>query len=543
MWLTIRSREGDPRSLEIAKERLVIGREEGCDLLLEDDKVSREHAALSVNPEGHIIVEDLRSTNGTYVNGRRITEPTHLGPDDELRIGESQINASVIEPGTGAPRTMLAGPGMTVQQGAQSAPPSAPSPVVPPPPPQEPAPQYTPPPQAAPPPMTAPPPVGAPQAASPPSGAPASPSRIERIMLRKSVKRAQIIAAIAGAGVLIAILVVVLFVTGAIGGEEEEAAPPPTASEIITSVKPSTAQIRGIDSQGQSVGLGSGWVLDAQNGLIVTNGHVTNEASEFTVRIGDQTEERPATVVGVAPCEDLAVLKVQNTQGLKTLPLGSQANVQQGDQVIALGYPASLLADSALTTTQGVVSIVKTSVTLTDGSTYANAIQTDAAINPGNSGGPLVNLDGELVGVNTFKTVASGIEGQFYAIGVDRVKLIAPDLREGNSIGWNGMGFFYPTSDADFTDNGFPIVPDPAGVEGDVGGLIVARTVPGTVAANAGFNANAPASIEAINGQAIDNTLGSYCSVVGQAKQGETATFSVYAQNTTEAQQVEVGFE
>ena len=136
MWLTIRSREGDTRSLEIAKERLVIGREEGCDLLLEDDKVSREHAALSVNPEGHIIVEDLRSTNGTYVNGRRITEPTHLGPDDELRIGESQINASATEPGTGAPRTMLAGPGMTVQQGAQSAPPSAPSPVVPPPPPQ-----------------------------------------------------------------------------------------------------------------------------------------------------------------------------------------------------------------------------------------------------------------------------------------------------------------------------------------------------------------------------------------------------------------------
>ena len=112
-------------------------------------------------PRAAIIVEDLRSTNGTYVNGRRITEPTHLGPDDELRIGESQINASVIEPGTGAPRTMLAGPGLTVQQGAQSAPPSAPSPVVPPPPPQQPAPQYTPPPQAAPPPKAAPPPRSA----------------------------------------------------------------------------------------------------------------------------------------------------------------------------------------------------------------------------------------------------------------------------------------------------------------------------------------------------------------------------------------------
>jgi S1-C subfamily serine protease len=211
--------------------------------------------------------------------------------------------------------------------------------------------------------------------------------------------------------------------------------------------------------------------------------------------------------------------------------------------VIALGYPGSLTSDPEFTTTQGVVSIVKTSVTGADGTTYRNALQTDATINPGNSGGPLVNLDGQLVGVNTFKTVASGIEGQFYAIGVDRVKLITPELGKGNSIGWNGMGFFFPTSDADYTDNGFPIIPDPAGTEGDVGGIIIARTVPGTAAANAGFNANAPAAIEAINGQAIDNTLGSYCGVVGQAKSGESAAFTVYAQNATESQNVQVPFE
>ena len=251
-------------------------------------------------------------------------------------------------------------------------------------------------------------------------------------------------------------------------------------------------------------------MLDAQNGLIVTNGHVTNEASEFTVRIGDQTEERPATVVGVAPCEDLAVLKVQNTQGLKTLPLGSQANVQQGDQVIALGYPASLLADSALTTTQGVVSIVKTSVTLGDGSTYANAIQTDAAINPGNSGGPLVNLDGELVGVNTFKTVASGIEGQFYAIGVDRVKLIAPELRAGQLDRLERDGLLRAHVRRRLHGQRLPHRARPGG-----GRRRGRRTHRREDRARDGRGErrlqrpNAPASIEAINGQAIDNTLGS----------------------------------
>jgi len=351
-------------------------------------------------------------------------------------------------------------------------------------------------------------------------------------MLRKSVKRAQIIAGIAGAGVVVAIIIVVLVVTGAIGGEEETP-PPPTASDIVAAVKPSTVQIRGLDASGQSVALGSGWVLDAQQGLVMTNAHVTNEASEFRVRLGDETEERNASVVAVAPCEDLAVLRVENTTGLKTLPLGSQASVQQGDEVIALGYPGSLLADPEFTATQGVVSIVKTNVVLGDGTRYRNALQTDATINPGNSGGPLVNLDGQLVGVNTFKTVAQGVEGQFYAIGVDRVRLLAPKLRNGTSIGWNGMGFSYPQQDTDLTDRGFPAI----------AGLVVERTVPGTAAANAGFGANNPVLIVAIDGGAIDNTLGSWCRAVGDYEQGQSAVFTVYAQNATETQDVQVPFE
>jgi S1-C subfamily serine protease len=533
MWVTIRTRAGEAKPLEIAKERVVVGREEGVDLLLDDDKVSRAHAALSATPDGRLVVEDLRSTNGTFVNGRRISEPTVLGPGDELRIGETVVSASLLEPGAGGlPRTMAA-PGATLYQPPGEVPGAGPA-QVPPPPPQAPLqpPPQQPPPVVPPPPMGAPPPPPRPPGAPAPEAAPPSPSRIERIMLRKSVKRAQIIAGIAGAGVVIAIIVVVLFVTGAIGGEEETP-PAPTASDIIAAVKPSTVQIRGVAANGDSVALGSGWVLDAPNGLIVTNGHVTNEAEQFTVRLGDEIEEREATVVGVAPCEDLAVLKVENTTGMKTLPLGSQANVQQGDEVIALGYPGSLAADPEFTTTQGVVSIVKTSVTLSDGSRYRNALQTDATINPGNSGGPLVSLDGELVGVNTFKTVAQGVEGQFYAIGVDRVRLITPKLRNGNSIGWNGMGFDYPQTETDLTDAGFPAI----------AGLVVARAVPTTAAAEAGFGSGNPALIVAINGRAIDNTLGSWCGIVGEAERGEDAVFTVYAQNATETQDVQVPFE
>jgi S1-C subfamily serine protease len=360
-----------------------------------------------------------------------------------------------------------------------------------------------------------------------PPAPPATASKIERIMLRRSVRRAQIVAAVAGAGVVVAIVVVILFVTGVFGGGEEA----PSVPEIIAAAKPSTAQIRGVE-EGQSFGLGSGWVLDAEEGLVVTNAHVVNEATEFVIRLGDETRERPAELVGVAPCEDLAVLRVKDTAGLVTMPLGSQSELRQGDSVIALGYPTSLAADDELIATEGVVSVVRTRATLGDGQRYANALQTDAVINPGNSGGPLVDLDEELVGVNTFKTVAQGIEGQFYAIGVDRVKLVAAKLRRGRSIGWNGMGFFYPQQSSDLTDVGLP----------DIVGLVVARAAPGTAAAEAGFGQD-PVLIVAINGSAIDNTIGSWCGAVGDYEQGESATFTVYVPGAAEPQDVTVEFE
>ena len=346
-------------------------------------------------------------------------------------------------------------------------------------------------------------------------------------MLRREVRRAQRIAGIAGIGVVVAVVVVVLFVSGVFGGEEKA----PTVPEIIAAVKPSTAEILVVEN-GESMGMGSGWVLDAGQGLIVTNAHVANEGAEFTVRLGDEDRERPARVVGVAPCEDLAVLQTDDRDGLVTLPLGSQADLRQGDEVIALGYPISLSVNDELIATDGVVSVVRTKASLGDGSEYSNAIQTDAVINPGNSGGPLVNTDEQLVGVNTFKTAIQGVEGQFYAIGVDHVKEVVPKLAQSHSLAWVGMGFFYPQQASDLTDLGLP---------GEVG-LVIARAVPGTAAANAGLG-QAPALLVGIDGKPIDNTLGSYCKAVGSLEEGASATFTIIPAGATGPQDVTLTFE
>ena len=482
MWLTIHSGRDSGTAVEITGERFVVGRQEGCELVLADEKASRQHAAFEALPDGRVIVRDLGSTNGTLVDGRRIEQPTLLSGGEQLQIGDTVLDLS--DAASAAAPTTVGPDAGTVEEATAAATP-------------------------------------------PPSVPAATPSRIERIMLRRSVRRAQILAAVAGGGVVIAVIVVVLFVTGVFGGAEEK----PTVPEIIEAITPSTMEIRG-NIGGESTGLGTGWVLDADAGLIVTNAHVVNEATEFTVRLGNEQRERPAELLGVAPCDDLAVLRAEDTAGLVTLPLGSQADLKQGDEVVALGYPVSLSVNDELIATEGVVSVVKTRATLGDGSEYPNAIQTDAVINPGNSGGPLVDLGTELVGVNTFKTVRPGFEGQFYAIGVDRVKEIVPRLSEGHSIAWVGMGFFYPQQESDLTDIGLPAVV----------GLVIARAVRGTSAAEAGLG-QAPALLVGIDGKPIDTTLGSYCKAVGSLEEGASATFTVIVAGSAEAQDVSLTFE
>ena len=180
-------------------------------------------------------------------------------------------------------------------------------------------------------------------------------------------------------------------------------------------------------------GLGSGFVI-SEDGYILTNNHVVREADEITVSFQDG-RSLEAKVVGTDPRTDLAVLKV-DARGLKPLYLGDSDQVRVGQWVAAIGSPYGLPA----TLTSGIVSAIgRSRVGITD---YDNFIQTDAAINPGNSGGPLVNLRGEVIGVNTaILTRSGGSNGVGFAIPVNLARSVVERLvSEGHvARGWLGV--------------------------------------------------------------------------------------------------------
>lgn len=460
MKLSVRAGADAGKAIEITGAA-VIGRGDDCDLTLTDDKASRHHARLTATGDDTVAIEDLGSTNGTFVGGTQITEPTPLRARDEIVIGDTRL--------------VLEAPGAT-----------------------EPAPAATP-----------------------------SPTTIERITLRRSARHARLLAAAAAAILVATLVVVVLLVAGVFDDDQ------PTVPEVIQRLTPSTLQILAVRDEDRVTGLGTGWVLDADAGLIVTNAHVANAWNDFDVRLGDQDRRRAAEVVGTAPCEDLAVLRVEDTEGLQTVPLSRQDDLRQGETVVALGFPTTSTTGQPLVASRGVVSVARAE-TIEEGGQVGlpNVVQTDAVINPGNSGGPLVNLEGELVGVNTLKNVAERIESQFYAIGVDRAKQITDTLRQGRSLGWAGTTIAYPQVEDELTSRGLPAL----------AGVILDRAVAGTGAAEAGLG-ETPALLVAVDGTPIDNTEVSYCAAVSELTEGDSATFTVIFAGETEPRDVVVEFE
>jgi len=180
----------------------------------------------------------------------------------------------------------------------------------------------------------------------------------------------------------------------------------------------------GFDSRARkrtSQSLGSGAIIDAK-GIIVTNDHVVSGASKITAmtRAGLELE---CDVVGSDADNDLAVLRVRKPPGpLPALKLGSSTDLMIGETIVAIGNPFGL----SNTVTAGVVSAKGRSVRGENNQTYTDFIQTDASINPGNSGGPLVNVDGEMVGVAT--AIIGGAQGIGFAIPADRARRIVDDL-------------------------------------------------------------------------------------------------------------------
>lgn len=179
--------------------------------------------------------------------------------------------------------------------------------------------------------------------------------------------------------------------------------------------------------------LGSG-VIVSTDGYIVTNNHVVEQADEISVTLYDKKSFR-ATVVGTDPKTDIAIIKI-NASGLPVIPWGDSNRLQVGEFVLAIGNPFGLNH----TVTMGIISAIgRADVGIVD---YEDFIQTDAAINPGNSGGPLVNIRGELIGINTaIFSKTGGYQGIGFAAPSNMVQLVIDQLRKKGKVtrGWIGV--------------------------------------------------------------------------------------------------------
>jgi len=215
-------------------------------------------------------------------------------------------------------------------------------------------------------------------------------------------------------------------------------------------------------------GLGSGVIID-KRGLVLTNFHVVKGADEILIRLSDKREYR-GQILGTDPKTDLALVKFQPDHELTVASLGNSDALQVGEWAIAIGNPFGL----DQTVTVGVISATgRSDVGI---ATYENFIQTDASINPGNSGGPLVNLKGQVIGVNT-AIVAAG-QGIGFAIPINMVKRVVDQLVDKGKVvrGWLGVALQ-------------PLSPDLAqslGLDGTTG-AVVGSTIAGSPAAQAGL--------------------------------------------------------
>jgi serine protease Do len=215
--------------------------------------------------------------------------------------------------------------------------------------------------------------------------------------------------------------------------------------------------------------LGSGVVID-EAGHILTNAHVVARASRIQVALADG-REFSATLVGADPKNDVAVLRVETEDPLPWIEMGSSEDLMVGESVIAIGNPFGLSS----TVTTGVISALNRSIR-SEQRVYHGFLQTDASINPGNSGGPLLNAEGELVGINT--AVYQGAQGIGFAIPIDTAARVVRELIEEGEVSpvWLGVEFQELT----------PELQKAMGLPGTLRGALVNRVREGGPAGKAG---------------------------------------------------------
>jgi S1-C subfamily serine protease len=187
------------------------------------------------------------------------------------------------------------------------------------------------------------------------------------------------------------------------------------------------------ESQGGGTATGSGIVID-DKGHILTNNHVIEGADQIEVKIGESDHQYTAEVVGTDPASDLALIKVDApSKELDPLTLGDSSAMEVGDPVVAIGNPFGL----DRTVTSGIVSALQRQIEAPNGFSIDNVIQTDAAINPGNSGGPLINGNGEVIGINSQIETGGGNDGNVgigFAIPINTAKEVIHELETKGSV-------------------------------------------------------------------------------------------------------------
>lgn len=445
-----------------------IGNASTCDFQIEDDPgVSPLHAEI-VRGEGEsFVLLDTDSGTGVRVNDRLVVGRHEVSHGDVFRIGEAEFRAEFE-------RIALDAESVAQQSAARAA--------------------------AA---------AGAGSAGSrpvPPGARPAPPGSKGRL------KPWMVVAGIAA-----------LVLTGLVVSALEDGEEPKTVSELVREAKPSTMLVKAFDGD-EPYGSGSAWVYDAENGLIVTNSHVLVGSTRFEASLEGEDELRDAEVLAVDECDDVAMLSTRANDGLRTFPLANEDDPpEQGEDVIALGYPANASTADELQVTTGSLSALninwdEPAAQNIDFAVYPDVHQVDAAINPGNSGGPLFDTDGRLIGMNS--TRGEG-DNQGFAISIDRLRKLLSGLADGESNGWGG--FTFAALEAGVLNR----IADRIGLAGGWNdpALLVESVIPGSTAEDAGIQALD--GIFAIDGEQV-TSRSQYCDAVGDTS-GEPVEISYYS--------------
>ncbi len=220
----------------------------------------------------------------------------------------------------------------------------------------------------------------------------------------------------------------------------------PSIADVVAEVKPAVVAISTeviardfFNRPFTQEGAGSGWILD-ENGIIVTNNHVVENANTITITLDDgSTYTVGSASVFTDRLNDLAILKV-DARNLPALEIGDSAQLRVGDWVVAIGNALG----QGIRATEGIVSRKKVSLPVSQGQTLYDLIETSAAINPGNSGGPLVNMAGEVIGITSAKIATIGVEGMGYAISTETTMPIIQQLINNGYVvrPWLGVGLY-----------------------------------------------------------------------------------------------------